>query len=212
MRLLRALAAACALLLLALVGGAVIPQNAGWRQAPAGVTVHLASNGVHAYLVLPLVTAGADWRALVRDGHFRGAPAGQQWLAFGWGERDFYLNTPTWADARVDRILSAALGSDRTLVHVDRLAAPEGVPIRLSPAQYAVLVDVLAASFARGSAGDVQPLPGAGYGADDAFYVARGRYSALRTCNQWVRDALASAGVRVGLWTPLEPGLMWRFR
>ena len=36
----------------------------------------------------------------------------------------------------------------------------------------------------------------------DAFYDATGRYSAVRTCNEWVGEGLRRAGVRVGRWTP----------
>ncbi len=33
-------------------------------------------------------------------------------------------------------------------------------------------------------------------------YDARGRYTATNTCNQWVGDVLAEAGVKIGYWTP----------
>ena len=47
-----------------------------------------------------------------------------------------------------------------------------------------------------------------GYGAQDVFYSARGRYSAGNTCNQWTSDTLAAAGVRTGWWTPFAGGVM----
>src|SRR3546814_5762847 len=52
-------------------------------------------------LVLPRRAAGVDWTRLVKPAHF-GDPryAGFDHLAFGWGERHFYLETPTWADVR----------------------------------------------------------------------------------------------------------------
>lgn len=39
-------------------------------------------------------------------------------------------------------------------------------------------------------------------------YDASGRYTLTNTCNQWVGDTLAKAGVRIGQWTPLAGGVM----
>ncbi|MDP9422049.1 MAG: DUF2459 domain-containing protein [Pseudomonadota bacterium] len=54
-------------------------------------------------------------------------------------------------------------------------------------------------------------LRGRGYGPDDVFYEAHGRYSALKTSNQWTSDRRADAGVEIGAWTPFAQGIMWRF-
>ena len=47
-----------------------------------------------------------------------------------------------------------------------------------------------------------------GYAGYDAFYTARGHYSAIRTCNAWTGDALRYAGVRIGRWTPFPVTVM----
>jgi uncharacterized protein (TIGR02117 family) len=60
--------------------------------------------------------------------------------------------------------------------------------------------------------GRARPLVGEGYGDHDTFYEAHGRYHAFRTSNQWTADILAQAGVRIGVWTPFDRGIMWRFR
>ena len=73
------------------------------------------------------------------------------------------------------------------------------------PAEYRRLVAYIQASLVDG--GERRH----GYYAYDAFYAARGHYSALRTCNGWVGDALRFAGVRVGAWTPLPLTVMWWF-
>src|SRR6476469_365582 len=102
------------------VGGA-IPVNAAWREADEGVTIYVATNGVHSGLILPARTASYDWSDLVRPDHIRDHRYAGHYLWFGWGERDFYLNTPTWAEVSPRTIVTAAIGSDRTLVHVDHL-------------------------------------------------------------------------------------------
>src|SRR3546814_16177166 len=104
-RAMRRLATAFALLITGywaagLIGGA-IPAHAGWRPPAQGITIYVETKGVHTDLVLPRRAAGVDWTQLVKPAHF-GNPryAGFDHLAFGWGERHFFLDTPTWAAVR----------------------------------------------------------------------------------------------------------------
>ncbi|MES2755229.1 MAG: TIGR02117 family protein [Pseudomonadota bacterium] len=192
-----------------LICGAV-PGNAGWAPPQRGIRIFVASNGIHTDLILPKVAGGIDWRPLLRREHLRDPRyAGYRHAGFGWGDARFYLETPTWADVRPGTVVAAALGSERTLVHVDHLPQPAvGADVRavmLRPAEYRRLVAFIRASFAERTA------PQFGYGPNDAFYTARGRYSALTTCNAWTGDALRHAGVRVGAWTPFPATVMWWF-
>ena len=54
------------------------------------------------------------------------------------------------------------------------------------------------------------PLIGRGYGWSDTFYESRRAYHFVRTCNEWTGEALRTAGVRMGVWTPAEQSIMWR--
>lgn len=189
-------------LLLAAAAGALLPENRHAEPPADAVTIHLDSSPVHSWLILPVAAAGHDWRH--RLPAFPDGRMADRFLSLAWGERDFFLATPTWADLDLRLALRALVAGRDTLVHVHRLDQPSGRPIRLAPAQYRRLVAHLEAQMAPGPA-----LPG--YGKQDLFLPARGRYTPWRTCNQWTRDALAAAGVRVGRWTPLPQGLMWRF-
>ena len=186
---------------LAGIGGALIATNNGWTQAKAGVRIFVIDNGVHTDLVLPANAEGVDWRVSARPQDI-GDPgrAALPYVSFGWGDRDFYLNTPTWADISLPRLASAMVGAGRTVLHVAHIAEPGAGPhmrsVMLTPEEYHRLAAYVAATFANGPS--VR-----GYGADDAFYPARGGYSALDTCNQWTGGALRAAGVRIGAWTPL---------
>ena len=84
--------------------------------------------------------------------------------------------------------------------------------MRLDRQAYGRLVAVVTERFITDDAGRTIPLLGRSYDDDDVFYEATGRYNAFRTSNQWTADALAEAGVRVGVWTPFAPGILWRFR
>lgn len=193
-----------------MIGGA-IPTNAAWRAPDDGIRIFVTSNGVHTALVLPVVAAGVDWRDLVRSGDIADPRfAARPYRAFGWGDRAFYLETPTWADVKPSTVLAAAIGSDRTVVHVDHVAAPRtGPDVRsaiLRPDEYRRLAAFIRATF--GIENGRRPAHRHGYGAHDAFYAGRGRYSAIATCNAWTGDALRHAGVRIGAWTPFPASVL----
>jgi uncharacterized protein (TIGR02117 family) len=201
------LAALVMVLLLALVLGALWPQNRGWQEAAEGVTIFVDGTPSHTELILPVAAAGHDWRGRIAAEAFPDGGHPEAYLSFSWGERDFFLSTPSWADFRLSAGLRALFMGEETLIHVYRIDwMPAAAPVRLSEDQYRRLVAHIEAQFARSN----EVL--AGYGPNDAFFPARGRYTPWRTCNQWTRDALAAAGVRVGRWTPLSQSLMWRFR
>jgi uncharacterized protein (TIGR02117 family) len=189
-----------------LIGGA-LPSNRDWRPPGRGVTIYVESNGIHTGIVMPKVAAGVDWRARAPAGHIVDPRYARfDHVAFGWGERAFYLETPTWADVKAGTILAAAFGSGRTLVHVEHLPRPApGADVRaivLRPAEYRALAGYIAATLAPGGARH------RGYARNDVFYAARGHYDAIRTCNAWTGDALRAAGVRVGAWTPFPATVM----
>jgi uncharacterized protein (TIGR02117 family) len=183
-----------------MVGGS-IPANAAWVQPADGVRIFVEDNGIHTGIVMPVSAAGIDWRGTfpasdLADPRY----AGFDHVAIGWGDRAFYVETPTWADINPAVVLRAAIGGSRTVLHVEHVPAPAtGKAVRaivLTPDQYRRL-----AAFVRDTIGPGGKVAG-GYGPDDVFYDARGTYSALSTCNEWTGRALRHAGVRVGAWTP----------
>lgn len=189
------------------IGGA-IPLNAGWREPQDGVTIYVATNGLHSGLMLPTRAAGIDWSPLVRPEHIHDPRYAGRWLWFGWGDRDFYLNTPTWAALSPRTALSALIGSDRTLMHVDHVLEPwdDARPLRLTREQYRRLAAAIGNSF---DPADRRPIPG--YDVADVFYPARGHYDAIRTCNWWTGRMLRQAGIRIGAWTPFSATVMQWF-
>ena len=217
MKLLKLLVASVALLALAYLGAALIgslwPANADWREPKDGVTIHLVSNGYHTGIVLPASAAGIDLSLTFRPTDLPDPDDAGDWLLFGWGDRDFYQNTPSWAEFSPRTALVALMGSGETLLHVDHLRSPAEVPharaVRVSPEEYARLVAAISGVARRGA--DGYPIPVPGYGSLDVFYEAHGQYSALRACNVWTAEILAAAGVKVGRWTPFSGGLMWWF-
>ena len=194
--------------------GSVVPANLDWREPRQGIPIFVRTNGVHTWIVVPTPAGGVAWRPLVRPEHLREPGRAGDHLAFGFGNRDFYLNTPDWSDLSPRTALAAAFGQGPGLLHVEHLRNPRPSThqrrILLSPNRYRILARHIRASFELDFDGKSQPLLGRGYGAADIFYEASGRYDAHRTCNEWTGEALRAAGVRMGLWTPLAESVMLR--
>ena len=197
----------------ALIGG-VVPANAGWTEAGSGVTIFVRTNGVHTWIMVPTVAAGIDWRPLAPAGHIRDPRYAGNYLAVGYGNRDFYLNTPTWGDLSPRTALAAAFGRGPSLVHVEheheQKPGEYQRPIVLRAEEYRRLAAHIRRSFAVDRRGATVPLLGRGYGPADIFYEGLGPYNAYRTCNEWTGEALRAAGVRMGVWTPLSESVMLR--
>lgn len=193
--------------------GSSIPRNAAWAEPTAGVvTIAVETNGVHTALVLPLVTPIKDWRRVFPPGDVARPDRPYTHISISWGERSIFLDTPTWRDLSPGTVLRVLTRGGEGLAHVAfyvRPASSETLrPIRLTPAQYARLVASIEQALA--VQGRRQSYPG--YGGSDVFYDAAGRYTAIRTCNQWTANRLADAGVRIGRWTPFAGGVMKWFK
>jgi uncharacterized protein (TIGR02117 family) len=195
--------------------GSVVPANTNWREPRDGVTILVRTNGVHTWILVPKHNAQMDWRPLVPASHIPDQRYAGDYLAFGYGNREFYLNTPHWEDLRLGTALTAAFGRGGSLMHVEHEWNPQPNEdqraFRISADGYRRLAGFIERSFDRDGQGRTIPLLGRGYGPADVFYEARGPYNAVLTCNEWTGAALRAAGVRIGVWTPLAQSVMARF-
>ncbi len=199
-------------LLYVLVG--LIPVNRGFVASPDGVEVSVISSAVHADVILPIVHGDTDWRAwLGEDAFARGWPAAATHLAIGWGDRGFFLDTPTWSDLRPGTAARALLWPSETCMHVSLTRTDWYEPgvlrsVVVSGAQHAALVRFVRDSFRKGAGDRPRGIEGAAYGGFDAFYDANRRYHAARNCNNWAGSALRAAGVRVPWYTPVPKSML----
>lgn len=181
------------------------PANAQPSSEPPTIEAYVLSNGVHTDLVFPVRSAAIDWAALFDPRDAKAAPPEAAFIAIGWGDRDFYLHTPTWADLTLRHAVGALVGANASLLHVTWLTRAQlrqgAYAMPLSQRQYLVLVAHVRGSLPGGRA---VALPGAGYGPDDAFYEAEGSYHLFETCNTWTGRGLRRAGVQVSRWTPFD--------
>ena len=188
------------------------PANAKAPPAPE-LEAWVLSNGVHTDLVFPIHSAAIDWLQIFPLAHFEAVPPDAEFIAIGWGDREFYLNTPTWADLTASRAFGAMLGGNRALLHVTYLRRAQlrrgAYRLPLSEAQYKQLAAYVRATLPSGRA---VPIAGAHYGKDDAFYEAEGGYHLFETCNTWTGRALRHAGVSASRWTPVDFNVTWHLQ
>ena len=198
---------AVALFFLAAWIGSAIPRNDDWREPEAGVTIMIETNGVHTAIVMPLVSPQKDWRGDFPADDLLAPSRPYTHVSVSWGEKEVFLNTPTWGDLTLSTALQAAWDGEG-LLHVAHYVRPAPSAnlreLTISHAEYARLVALIERNVL--PAGERQAYRG--YGDYDVFYDAPGSYHLGNTCNQWTSDTLAAAGIRTGWWTPMAGGVM----
>jgi uncharacterized protein (TIGR02117 family) len=153
--------ALCALAVaLIVVAGTLIPrplfepaQDAQTRR------ILVLSNPVHTDIAIPLTTDVRERFAFLGEAGIPIANPAAQWVVFGWGGRDFYLETPTWSDLK-PRPVFKALTLDRSVMHIDVAGAiPEPHPavtgFEISEAAFGRLVSFVEDSFEASNTGPI---------------------------------------------------------
>ncbi|TRD12853.1 TIGR02117 family protein [Erythrobacter insulae] len=187
--------------------GSSIPRNSDWQETADGVEIFVGTNGIHTEIVMPIATDVIDWRGRFPIGDITAAQRPYTHVAVSWGEKEFFLQTPTWGDLSPGVALNAVTGGSGVL-HIAWYVRPapsdDFRPLRITRDQYASLAAQITAQLAPEDTGQSYP----GYSRNDVFYDAVGTYHLGNTCNQWTSDRLAAAGIKTGLWTPLPGGVM----
>ena len=128
------------------------------------------------------------------------------YLAFGWGDKETYLTTPSINDFKLSTSLKALFLNTPSLMHVSYLPTLSNYKnikkIQLSKAQKEQLKSSIMQSF------DLQKQVYQGYGREDFFYSAKGAYNFINTCNSWVGDKLRDVNITIPYWTPFSWSLI----
>lgn len=195
----------------------LIPVNAHKQAVPfeEGVAIYITTNGVHADFTVPVHTSLINWQQHFKLKDFKGADHNFRYIAFGWGDKGFYLNTPSWQDLTLSTAVSALFVPSPTAMHVTyyRHAPAPGENVKevlLSREQYRLLLQYIQSSFQQTTDGQLMLIAHAGYTSSDNFYEAKGCYSLLYTCNNWVNEGLKKIGVKTSLWTPFDWGILYQ--
>lgn len=184
---------------------------------PKTITAYILTNGVHTDLVLPTKSAEIDWSMLVPFENTMSKKTDYKYLSIGWGDKGFYLDTPTWADLKVSTALNAAFWLGESALHCtyyEKMTEGEDCKkITLSRQEYLDLIQFIKNRFDYSSSGKTILIPTkAVYSDNDAFYEAKGSYSFLYTCNTWSNDGLKAANQKAALWTATDFGIFQHYK
>jgi uncharacterized protein (TIGR02117 family) len=120
------------------------------KSVTTDVSIYILTNGVHTDLVVPLRNRYYDWSKklnLERNKKYEDI----KYIAVGWGNRGFYIETPTWADLKVKTAVKAILGIGASAIHVTLCREVREnkycKKIELSNEQYSRLTEFIEHSF-----------------------------------------------------------------
>jgi len=184
---------------------------------PADVTIYIETNGVHTDIVVPVKNEQMDWSSEVKFENTVSKDTSAKFAAFGWGDKGFYLQTPTWSQLKFSVAFKAAFALSTSAIHATFYKGlTEGddcKKIMICRDQYQRLVNFIQQSFKTDSAGHfINIKTNANYGNSDAFYEAKGKYNLFYTCNTWANNALKSCGQKACAWTPFDTGIFRQYR
>lgn len=167
--------------------------------------IYLSTNGVHLDIIIPKENIGEPLLLGLEQDNY---------LSFGWGDENFYLNTPEWSDLTLSNAFEAVFLQSSTLVHVTRYGEidPNWVEVKVSHTELGKLNAYLENTFITNENGKKIRLEGKGYTSTDDFYKAKGSYSCFKTCNSWVNTGFKESGLKACLWTPFDFGLMNKYK
>lgn len=172
------------------------------------ITIYIRSNGVHTDICMPTLTAQNDWMNTIdlKDYAYR---ENIEYIAIGWGDKGFFLDTPTWGELKTSTAVEAIFMPSPTAMHVEFLNEPsvsESIrKVKISKKSYGKLVKFVKSTFLMKNRKPIV-IPGYGYGETDNFYEAHGNYHMFNTCNVWTNDAMKSASIPTSIFSVFPQG------
>lgn len=166
--------------------------------------VYVSSNGVHLDVIIPAESLEREFAKQLK------LPRGTKFVAFGWGDKNFYIKTPQWKDLTVPNAFTALFLKSATAMHVTayKQTSPAWRKTKICPAQLNRLVAYISKSFTKDYEGQIYRIDIKGYTINDSFFTARGSFSLFKTCNVWVNQALKTAAIETSIWSPFDFGVL----
>lgn len=181
------------------------------------VEIFILTNGVHTDIVMPVKSDQTDWSKQIEFKNTKAADSTYKYIAMGWGDKGFYLETPEWSDLKVSVAFKAATGLSTTAIHAtyykQMRLGEDCKSIMISKEQYDRLINYINNSFQKDVSGNYLPITtNANYSKTDAFYEATGSYSLFHTCNTWANSALKASGQKCCFWTATDSGIFSKYK
>lgn len=179
------------------------------------ITVYLTSNGVHSDFVVPIRNKEFDWGKKLHLSNTFKQDSTRNWIAIGWGDKNFFLKTKNWGDLTVGTALNAVLGLGTGAVHVVQINKPDAkkpdvVKLVLSTFEYEQLCKYIDESLLKKN-GKLSRVKNHPYSKYDFFFDSNSSYSMIYTCNSWTNTGLKRSYQKACLWTPFKDGIFQRY-
>lgn len=171
---------------------------------PAEDQIFITTNGVHLDIILPVENIDPLFSEKLE------ILPNTKYVAFGWGDKQFYINTPEWKDLTFKTAFNALFLKSETAMHVTfyRNSYSTWRKLQLCSSQIDTLNIYIENSFQKDEKGSLQKIAVPGYYKTDTFYEANGSFSLFKTCNIWVNKALKETGVETSVWSPFDLGIL----
>ncbi len=174
--------------------------------------VCIENNGAHTNIIVPVDNYLFAWSDRIDIKQIdRSLSAKYLYLSFGWGDRDFYLNTPTWDKLDWGLAFKALFLPTPSVMEVKGLnSLPNNEKTKCIPinrTDYINLMDYIDLSFQTDRQGKKIRLAN-GHFDRGGFYAAEGTYSISNTCNDWTAIGLRKANLNTPLWSGLSTSIM----
>ena len=193
----------------------LVSANTDYSGPATGELVYIRSNGVHTDIILPLRSAAKDWSTELPFANTVSDDSTLTHVAFGWGDKGFYLETKEWADLKASTALKATFGLSGSAMHVTYCQLPQVNDrcraVRVDAATLLHLAERVEAGFAHRTDGSPQWIADRHYEQNDAFYEGTGRYGLFFTCNTWTNSVLKECGLPAATWTATAGGILRQY-
>ncbi|PRX41947.1 TIGR02117 family protein [Salegentibacter salegens] len=201
-------------LLFALIGS-IIPVNSNSESKSAEMEIYLYKQDMHTDILLPVNTKIISWDSIFKPEHTLAQPKNSEFIGFGWGDLNFYRNTPQWEDLKLSVAFKALFLKSQSALHTrfyQKVTFSDNlVKISVSEDQYIKLTEYILETVNIKKSGKIQPVQDLHYYRSDAFYLSKTSFSLFKTCNTWTNSALKNAGLQACLWTPFPQGIFYQY-
>ena len=170
-------------------------------------TIYLHSNGVHITVSIPIENVSSKLKeGFIFEEHIK-------YIKFGWGDKNFYMNVPTWDQFKMKYALGAFFLDNPTLIHMEKLdtAYSGWTPVKVTDEELEKLNDFLFESCRLDEKGSKIEIVQNLYPDSEILLESKGTYSPFKTCNTWLNSGFKQSGMKASLWTLFDFGLLNKY-
>ncbi|GGA35095.1 hypothetical protein CYANOKiyG1_52640 [Okeania sp. KiyG1] len=177
-----------------------------------GISIYIYNTGIHTDILVPVRTKIWNWQQYLDLKLIANQSASIKYLAFGLGDRAYFLETYNGTSLPIVTIFKAMFLQTPSAM---RVLAYRNIPQQyeikcaiITQTNYRRLMEFINNSFQLDTQGNkINLLVDSNYGG--GFYAAKSNYSILRACNDWTAEGMKLAGVKTPVWSGLSSSIMY---